>query len=202
MRPLSFSAAARATCAVFLGSAGVSQARLGETPEQCAIRYGKSVAETNALLPAAKSLTYVKNQVRVRVEFLHGKAVFISFTKRTLRPEERQSLLMLNSGNLRWSAQEEFLGRKFWVAREGGALEENRQAMEYMFGDVGVLEIAGQSWMDLMKAQQTTMLAGAMTSGTGEEDDAEAPAATTEDGKAADPDNPNSRVGAGVLEGF
>lgn len=204
MRPLPFFLSfAALPAAVFFGSAIPAHARLGENPEQCAHRYGNAVAETAALLPGAKSRTFVKNNVRVRVEFLHDRAIFISFTKRTLKSDERQSLLMLNSGNLRWSTQAEFLGRRFWVAREAGAPEEARQATEYFFGDVGVLEIVGQSWMDLMKARQTTMLAEALTS-TGEaaETGKEPVPAEGEAGKVSDPDNPDTRVGSGTLEGF
>lgn len=133
-------------------------ARLGETREQCAVRYGQAVAEVPALLESATGMAYQKGDIRIRIEFLDGKAAFISFSRRGLRAEERQTLLELNAGSLVWNPPGEFLGRMCWTAA-GNAQEEARHASAYQAVETSYLDLASDAWAKAMKAQQAVQFA-------------------------------------------
>lgn len=133
-------------------------ARLGETREQCAVRYGQPVAEVPALLEPATGAAYQKGEIRIRIEFLDGKAAFLSFSRRGLRTEERQTLLELNAGTLVWNPPGEFLGRICWTAA-GNAQEEARYAAAYQAVETSYLDLASDAWAKAMKAQQAVQFA-------------------------------------------
>lgn len=142
---------------VLLSGASHALARLGETKEECVARYGEPVASTPALLSGAESLSFLKNQVRIRVEFLNNRAVFISFMRQDMSSNDQQQLLEANRGDLVWSSPEDYAGRKFWLAKADLDDEEKRYATAYTISKIGVLEISLQPWVEAMKAQKTAL---------------------------------------------
>lgn len=143
-------------CSVAL--TGPAWSRLGESREQCAIRYGPALAEVPALLERATGATYQKGDIRIRIEFLDDKAAFLSFSRRGLRIEERQTLLEVNAGPLSWNPPGEFLGRLCWTA-PGNAKETPRHASAYQVAESGFLDLASDDWAKAMKAQQAMQFA-------------------------------------------
>lgn len=135
-----------------------ASARLGEGPEECSKRYGQPAAEIPALLEKATGAAYLKGDVRIRIEFLEGKAAFISFSRRGLREEERQTLLDINAGSLVWSPAADYAGRTYWVA-PANTREAARHASAYLTGDTGYIDLATEAWTKAMKAQQAVQFA-------------------------------------------
>lgn len=169
---------------------GAAQARLGESREQCAGRYGPPVAEVPALLGTATGTSYQKGDIRIRIEYLEDKAAFISFSRRGLRSDERQTLLDLNAGPLAWNPPGEFLGRMCWTA-PGNSVQPARHASAYMAAETNYLDLATDEWARSMRAQQAVQFAIQPRAAT--------PAATT----AAPGSTPVPAPAAGTkLEGF
>ena len=135
-----------------------AEARLGESREQCAGRYGQPVAEVPALLGTATGASYQKGDIRIRIEFLEDKAAFISFSRRGLRGDERQMLLDLNAGPLVWNPPGEFLGRICWTA-PGNAVQPARHASAYQASEISYLDLATDEWARSMRAQQAVQFA-------------------------------------------
>ena len=138
--------------------AGSAQARLGESREQCVGRYGPPVAEVPALLGTATGIAYQKGDIRIRIEFLEDQAAFISFSRRGLRSEERQTLLDLNAGPLAWNPPGEFLGRVCWTA-PGNSQQPGRHASSYIAAETSYLDLATDEWARSMRAQQAVQFA-------------------------------------------
>ena len=146
-------------CMLCLAAAtGAAEARLGENREQCAVRYGQPVAEVPALLGTATGTSYQKGDFRIRIEFLEDKAAFISFARRGLRSEERQTLLDVNAGPLAWNPSGEFLGRLCWTA-PGNSQQPARHASAYTVADTNYLDLATDEWARSMRAQQAVQFA-------------------------------------------
>lgn len=137
---------------------GSARARLGETLEQCTARYGAPVAETAGRLQGAKSVSFSKAGIRVRVEFLEGKAAFVSFSKHGLSSEDELQLLDSNAGTQSWGPVEEFAGRRCWKAPAAGG-EEPRFAASYISGFTTWLDVASKAWTDAMRKQKAAMAA-------------------------------------------
>jgi hypothetical protein len=135
-----------------------ASARLGETREECVKRYGEPIAEIPALLQNAVGAAFMRGDIRVRIEFLDGKAAFLSFSRRGLRADERQTLVDLNAGSLTWNPPAEFLGRFCWTAPGTGS-EAARHASGYQALDTGYLDIATDAWVKAMKAQKAVQFA-------------------------------------------
>ncbi len=135
-----------------------ARARLGETREECVARYGAPVAEVPALLEGATGASFLKGEIRIRMEFLEGRAAFVSFSRRGLGQELRQELLELNAGPLTWNPPGEFLGRTCWTA-PGSAGEAARHASAYQAAEVAYLDLATDRWAKAMKAQQAVQFA-------------------------------------------
>ncbi|MDB6069890.1 MAG: hypothetical protein JWL81_1061 [Verrucomicrobiales bacterium] len=142
---------------VFL-SALPAQARLGETREECAVRYGPAIAEVAPLLESANCAVFMKGEIRVRIEFLNNKASYLSFSRPGLRQEDRQVILEANAGPMVWSPPAEFLGRLCWTA-PANAKEPARHAAAYSATDNNYLDIATDEWAKAMKAQQAIQFA-------------------------------------------
>lgn len=152
--PLPLLAAAFCYCC----GAEFASARLGESREECTARYGQPVAEVPALLATATGTSYQKGDIRIRIEFVENKATFISFSKRGLRPEERQTLLELNAGPLVWNPPAEFLGRLTWTA-PGKSNNPARHASSYTAAETTYLDLATDEWARAMKSQQAVQFA-------------------------------------------
>lgn len=82
-------------------------ARIGETPEQCQVRYGKLVKADKD----KEELQFQKDDILITVRFYNGKADYISFeSKRRVSPQqlqgfsdsEIQGLLKANGGMRSW----------------------------------------------------------------------------------------------------
>jgi len=194
MKLLRFSPFFSSLCAGLLLT-GSASARLGETYEQCVARYGPPVAETAGLLQGAKSVSFAKAGIRVRVEFLGGKAAFLSFSKHGLTPDDELLLLDSNAGVQVWSTVQEFVGRRCWIAP---ALDQDepRYANSYISGATAWLDIASKTWTDAMRAQKIAMTA-ALPKPEPKAPDAKGDAPAAGDGKTpAAPRKP------GNLDGF
>lgn len=157
VRPMLLPAALMAGAVMCL-TASPLQARLGETREECVARYGQPVMEGPALLETASSATFLKGEIRIRIEFLENKAAFLSFSRRGLKQEERQTLLDANCGPLVWSAPAEFLGRMCWKAA-GNLSAPARHASAYQMGDSNYLDVASDAWAQAIKSQMAVQFA-------------------------------------------
>ena len=135
-----------------------ARARLGESREECAARYGPAIAEVAPLLQAANCAVFMKGEIRIRIEFLNNKASFLSFSRPGLRQDDRQVILEANAGTLVWSPPSEFLGRLCWTA-PANAKEPARHAAAYAATDNNFLDIATDEWAKAMKAQQAVQFA-------------------------------------------
>lgn len=141
-----------------LAMAGPAHARLGETKEECIVRYGQPLAEVPALLENATGATFLRGDIRIQVEFLDNRAAFLSFSRRGLRLEERQKLLDLNAGPLSWNPSMDFVGRTCWIA-PGNVIEAPRHASAYQAADTGYLDLASDAWAKAMRAQHAVQFA-------------------------------------------
>jgi hypothetical protein len=135
-----------------------ARARLGETLDQCIARYGVPVAETNGLMQGEKSVSFAKAGIRVRIEFMNGKAAFLSFSKHGLTQNDELQLLESNAGKQTWSTAEDFAGRRCWMAPAAGDAEA-RFATSYIAGATTWLDIATKQWSDVIRAQKDAMTA-------------------------------------------
>lgn len=179
------------------GLAATAAARIGETEGQCLSRYGEVLAKTPAHLPGAESVTFLRQGIRVRVEFVNDRAVYISFSKRGLREDERLTLLTANSGGLEWRGPENYAGRSFWRAATAGG--DFRIASYYVTGPVATLEIASREWIEGISIRRQASIAEALASISAPPPAAPAPADSPEAPAAAPPpDRPVSPH----LEGF
>lgn len=110
-----------ATAALLTAWASSADARLGETPEECAARYSEVVGE---FTPSVKEgdpqgVHYRKDGIDVKVEFRRGKAWSLAFSKADMTDEQRELILQANSGTATWKGPEKFLGRSFWITADG-----------------------------------------------------------------------------------
>lgn len=92
---------------VFVSLYQQASARIGETPEQCEVRYGKPVR----IEKKDESKIYLKTGFRINIFFIEGKAVTMIFEKmdkdlsrisHQITTNEVQSLLQSNSGGKEW----------------------------------------------------------------------------------------------------
>lgn len=135
-----------------------ARARIGETVEECIVRYGDPVAETTGRLQGVKSVSFAKAGVRVRIEFVDDKAAFLSFARHGMDASEEQKLLDSNAGGLKWNGVAEYIGRRCWMAPGKGG-EEPRYASAFIFGVTTTLEVATKTWTDAIHVQKLAMAA-------------------------------------------
>lgn len=141
-----------------VATAGPAWSRLGESRGDCIKRYGPPVAEVPALLQSATGAAFLKGEIRIRIEFVDDKAAFLSFSRRGLRQEDRQTLLELNAGPLLWNPPGEFLGRLCWTA-PATSRDTSRHASAYQAAGIGYLDMATDAWAKAMRAQQAVQFA-------------------------------------------
>ncbi|RYD38376.1 MAG: hypothetical protein EOP86_00975 [Verrucomicrobiaceae bacterium] len=139
-------------------TAGPARARLGETREECIARYGQPVAETTGLLQGAQSVSFAKAGIRVRIEFIDGRAAYLSFSKAGLSPDDELQLLESNADGHLWSKAEDYVGRRCWIAPAAGG-DGARYASAYSTGNASWLEVASKKWTDAIRVQKTAMTA-------------------------------------------
>ena len=111
----------------FLMLTAVSQARLGETVEQCEARYGKAVRRD----AMAHRLTFEKNGILIRAWFFAGKCQEIRFSniqesptiaREPLSQDEIEILLKASSGGRKWNEHDSpVAGHRQWTL-EGASI--------------------------------------------------------------------------------
>jgi hypothetical protein len=90
--------------------ASTASARLEETSEQCAARYGEPLERVAAELPGSEQRSYETGKFKVVVGFLNDKAGYLLISKRDqskFSAEEVNLLLGANSGGSSWQRVEE-----------------------------------------------------------------------------------------------
>ena len=93
-------------------------ARIGETPDQCADRYGEEVATVEKQLEESddEAKRYLNDDVAITVEFKDGKAWYLRYEqRRTFRTELLQSILAANVGGTKWEGPLKYDEKKFWI---------------------------------------------------------------------------------------
>lgn len=158
MNPPRFSLLILLFVPALLLTGGPARARLGETREECIARYGQPVAETTGLLQGAQSISFAKAGIRVRIEFMDGRAAYLNFSKAGLSQDDELQLLESNAGGHRWSKAEEYVGRRCWIAPAVDG-EGARYASAYSTGNASWLEVAAKKWTDAIRVQKTAMTA-------------------------------------------
>lgn len=104
------------TMAIVLTFASTAVARIGETLEQCQVRYGKGI-------PADGRFLFRKAGFYIIIEFYDGKADMIAFRKveknilgisAPISDNEIQNLLKQNGGGQTWKKAEEVMFDSGW----------------------------------------------------------------------------------------
>ena len=93
-------------------------ARIGETPDQCADRYGEPVAKEEKRLPESddEAIRYLNDDVAITVEFKKGKAWYIRYERRrTFNTELLQGILSANVGGTKWEGPQKYDEKQFWI---------------------------------------------------------------------------------------
>lgn len=103
-------------------------------------------------------MSFAKAGIRVRIEFVDGKAAFLSFSKHGLTQTDELQLLESNAAAQVWSAAADFAGRRCWMAPASGDAEP-RFATSYISGATTWLDIGTKKWADAISAQKTAMTA-------------------------------------------
>ena len=96
----------------------ITFARIGETPDQCADRYGEPVATVEKKLEESddKAERYLKDDVAITVEFKNGKAWHIRYEqRRTFNSELLEGLLSANVGGTKWEGPQKYDEKRFWI---------------------------------------------------------------------------------------
>lgn len=117
----------RAAClvaALTLFLTGWSQARLGETLNECIERYGPVIETRQAELAQsdAEMAVFSKASVTVLVEFKNGKAWHIRFRKPLLSLTEQEALLKANAADEDWSPPFVAANRTFRISPDRSRL--------------------------------------------------------------------------------
>ncbi|MDG2125046.1 MAG: hypothetical protein P8J87_15195, partial [Verrucomicrobiales bacterium] len=124
---------------------GIAEARLGETAEECGVRYGEVVGTYPASLKGSddEAVHFLKDYFHFFVEFREGKAWSIKVKKRGLRTSERDKIL--EAEGVLFEGPEKYGGKSFWISSRGTV-----HAIEMELGRVRTLQIMTR---DFVKAQ-------------------------------------------------
>ena len=110
-----------AIAAVALTTSSTLFARIGETEQECAARYGEPIKK----LPN-DSLLYQKADLNIFITFFNGKADAIAYRKiakdQQLSENEVEILLNGNSDGVRWQEREGTSVDREWVTENGELL--------------------------------------------------------------------------------
>ena len=103
---------------------GALHARLGETMEECAGRYGPLIEMRHAEPGTgdADVAVFSKSAVTILVEFHEGKAWHITFHKPVLTALETEALLKADAGNGEWGSPFKLGDRDFKMSADGQRL--------------------------------------------------------------------------------
>jgi hypothetical protein len=110
-----------AIAAIALTTSATLFARIGETEQECAARYGEPIKK----LPN-DSLLYQKADLNIFITFFNGKADAIAYRKiakdQQLSENEVEILLNDNSGGVPWKKREGTSVDREWVTENGELL--------------------------------------------------------------------------------
>lgn len=106
---------------VWLCGPTAANARLGESLEDCVLRYGEQVgtAEKSVAQSDGDAVHFRKSGFDIFVEFRNGMAWSIRFVRRTFSEDERNHLMAINAAGSDWLGPLDFQGREHWIARSG-----------------------------------------------------------------------------------
>ena len=119
---------------VVLMSTTLANARIGETLEQCRVRYGKEIRDADGCFG------FIKAGFFIMVQFYEGKADSIVFRKVEqnilgipveISPNEIQNLLKQNGGGQTWKETNEIIIGSSWATEDEKVLAGYR-AMEHI----------------------------------------------------------------------
>jgi hypothetical protein len=109
-----------AIAAVALTTSATLFARIGETEQECAARYGEPVQKRN------DKLLYQKSDLNVFITFFNGKADAIAYRKiakdQQLSENEVEILLNSNSGGVPWKKRAVISANREWETENGELL--------------------------------------------------------------------------------
>ncbi|MBI4026402.1 MAG: hypothetical protein HY360_15560 [Verrucomicrobia bacterium] len=110
---------------ILAAAAGRVEARLGETEEQIAIRYGKPVKTLASTKPVTAARFYRKSGYLILVRFMDGKSCYESFKKEPkndFSAVEIDTLLKANAGTSSWKMRSPDPVNPSWERMDGDAL--------------------------------------------------------------------------------
>jgi hypothetical protein len=132
-----------------------SQARLGETLEQCQARYGAPLAKITARKCLASDadvylfgISDQGRQLTLRIEFYRGLAWFLGYSSSAVR--EHQPILELNKGASDWGPPLVQAKRSYWRDTTG----KDRCATAYKNSNMSFVEIATVECVSHLAAQR------------------------------------------------
>jgi hypothetical protein len=106
---------------VMMLAAAAAQARLGETEEQCAARYGESLKTEKATPPDEKTAIHIKGEIGIVLSYYKGKVGAALYTRpdgKSLSANQVEILLDANKGEHEWKlVPGQF--RKIWQRSDG-----------------------------------------------------------------------------------
>jgi hypothetical protein len=137
--------------ACLLALSGVSQARLGETLDECMERYGPVIDKRPAEFSQSdpELAVFSKSAVTIMVEFKDGKAWHITFRKPVMTPAEVESLFKANAGEEDWSPPLTIGGRVFRQADDHARLGVYNESRE---GMLATMEFMNRDYIDQYRA--------------------------------------------------
>jgi hypothetical protein len=98
----------------------VAQARIGESIDQCAERYGPPIEKRAATIPQSDpdAVVFSKTGVTIIIEFRQGSAWHITFRKPSLQAMEVEALINANIGSGSWSPALKYGDREYRLSSD------------------------------------------------------------------------------------
>lgn len=153
-------------CAFYAALASASWARIGESLEQCIMRYGPVVENRKAELPQSDpgSAVFSKNGLTVIVEFRNDSVWRIIFRKPKLSVSEVDALLSANSSPGTWSSPLRYGDREYQLSADKTRISVTRLAPN---NEITQTEILLREYSDQLRAN---VLTRPVQTGTSEEE--------------------------------
>lgn len=156
-----------AVCAFYAVLTSASWARIGESLEQCIMRYGPVVENRKAELPQSDpgAAVFSKNGLTVVVEFRNDSAWRIVFRKPKLTVNEVEALLSANSSSSEaWGQPLRYGDREYRRSADKSRISITRFAPN---NEITQTEILLREYSDQLRAN---VLTGPIQSGASEEE--------------------------------
>ena len=117
-----------------------ADARLGETSAECRERYGVMALEPNPQFPALPNYTARKNEFKITIRFVDGKAAWISYdSAEAISREIIDSLLDLNAEDSKWTFNEALAERTAEVAGKDARYTRKDRKADATYEELGSL---------------------------------------------------------------